>query len=151
MAEKWPELRSIVDVIATATGYPARALPPGFRQSYPAPLLRPEGLKAAFFYCKAEIVARGEGLSLTAPSYMALVDARTASSTVPLDPTTGLVKEVPSYWVFNAMVKRKLNEHLDLQINVNNLANRYYYDELHPAHIVLGPGRSALIGLKFRF
>ena len=79
------------------------------------------------------------------------VDARTASSTVPLDPTTGLVKEVPSYWVFNAMVKRKLNEHLDLQINVNNLANRYYYDELHPAHIVLGPGRSALIGLKFRF
>jgi catecholate siderophore receptor len=79
------------------------------------------------------------------------VDARTASSTVPLDPTTGLVKEVPSYWVFNAMVKRKLNEHLDLQINVNNVANRYYYDELHPAHIVLGPGRSALIGLKFRF
>ncbi len=79
------------------------------------------------------------------------VDQRTASSTVPNDPITGLVKEVPSYWVFNAMVKRKLNEHLDLQININNLANRYYYDELHPAHIVLGPGRSALIGLKFKF
>ena len=79
------------------------------------------------------------------------VDSRTASSTVPTDPITGLVKEVPSYWVFNAMVKRKLTEHLDLQININNLANRYYYDELHPAHIVLGPGRSALIGLKFKF
>jgi catecholate siderophore receptor len=79
------------------------------------------------------------------------VDARTASSTVPFDPITGLVKEVPSYWVFNAMVKRRLNEHLDLQVNVNNLANRDYYDGLHPAHIVLGPGRSALIGLKFKF
>jgi catecholate siderophore receptor len=79
------------------------------------------------------------------------VDQRTASSTVPLDPITGLVKEVPSYWVLNAMVKRKLNEHVDLQVNINNLANRYYYDQLHPAHIVLGPGRSALIGLKFKF
>jgi catecholate siderophore receptor len=79
------------------------------------------------------------------------VDSRTASSTVPLDPITGLVKQVPSYWVFNAMVKRKLNEHVDLQVNVNNVANRYYYDELHPAHVVLGPGRSALIGLKFKF
>jgi catecholate siderophore receptor len=79
------------------------------------------------------------------------VSSRTASSTVPLDPTTGLVKEVPGYWVFNAMAKHQLTEHVDLQVNVNNIANRYYYDELHPAHIVLGPGRSALVGLKFKF
>ena len=77
--------------------------------------------------------------------------SRTASSTVPLDPTTGLLKEVPGYWVFNAMVGHPLGEHVDLQINAYNLANRYYYDELHPGHIVLGPGRSALIDLKFKF
>ncbi len=79
------------------------------------------------------------------------VSARTASSTAPFDPVTGLVKEVPGYWVFNAMASRRLTEHLSLQANANNLANRYYYDELHPAHIVLGPGRSVLIGLKFKF
>jgi catecholate siderophore receptor len=79
------------------------------------------------------------------------VSSRTASSTAPFEPITGLVKEVPGYWVFNAMAKHRLTEHLDLQVNVNNIANRYYYDELHPAHIVLGPGRSALIGLKFKF
>ncbi len=79
------------------------------------------------------------------------VSSRTASSTVPLDSNTGLVKEVPGYWVFNAMLKRRLNEHMDIQVNANNLANRYYYDELHPAHIVLGPGRSALVGINFRF
>jgi catecholate siderophore receptor len=79
------------------------------------------------------------------------VSSRTASSTAPLDPTTGLIKEVPGYWVFNAMIKHPLNEHLDLQMNVDNIANRYYYDELHPGHIVLGPGRSALVGLKFKF
>jgi catecholate siderophore receptor len=49
------------------------------------------------------------------------------------------------------MAKHRLTEHVDLQINVNNIANRCYYDELHPAHIVLGPGRSALVGLKFKF
>jgi catecholate siderophore receptor len=79
------------------------------------------------------------------------VSSRTASSTAPLDPTTGLVKEVPGYWVFNAMAKHPLGEHADLQVNVYNLANRYYYDELHPAHIVLGPGQSATIGIKFKF
>jgi catecholate siderophore receptor len=79
------------------------------------------------------------------------VSSRTASSTAPLDPATGLVKQVPGYWVFNAIASHRLTEHLDIQVNITNIANRYYYDELHPAHIVLGPGRSALAGLKFKF
>jgi catecholate siderophore receptor len=79
------------------------------------------------------------------------VSSRTASSTAPLDPTTGLVKELPGYWVFNAMVKHPLMEHVDLQANLYNIANRYYYDLPHPAHIILGPSRSATIGLKFKF
>ena len=77
--------------------------------------------------------------------------SRTASSTAPLDPVTGLVKQLPGYWVFNAMARRRLTEHVDVQVNANNIANRCYYDQLHPAHIVLGPGRSALAGLHFRF
>jgi len=79
------------------------------------------------------------------------VSSRTASSTAPLDPVTKQVKQVPSYWVFNAMVKRPIREHIDFQANVTNLADRYYYDALHPAHIILGASRSALIGLKFKF
>jgi len=79
------------------------------------------------------------------------VDSRTASSTVPLDPTTGLVKQIPSYWVFNAMVAHPLTERIDFQLNLYNLANRYYYDEPHPAHIVPGPAFTALAGLNFHF
>jgi catecholate siderophore receptor len=79
------------------------------------------------------------------------VDSRTASSTKPLDPTTRLVRQVPSYWVFNAMARYPLGEHVNLQANVQNLTNRYYYDELHPSHIVLGEGRVALIGINFKF
>ena len=79
------------------------------------------------------------------------VDSRTASSTAPFDPLTGLVRQVPSYWVFNAMASHPINDHLSIQANVYNVANRYYYDQLHPGHIVLGAGRSALIGFKFKF
>jgi catecholate siderophore receptor len=79
------------------------------------------------------------------------VDSRTASSTSPYDPVTGLVKQVPGYWVFNAMVKRPLTERLELRANIYNLADKYYYDQIHPAHIIPGAARSALIGLEYKF
>jgi len=75
------------------------------------------------------------------------VDSRTASSTAPLDPVTGLVKQVPGYWVFNAMAKYQVNEHVDVRANVYNLADKYYYDQIHPAHVVPGAARSALLGI----
>lgn len=77
--------------------------------------------------------------------------SRNASSTVPLDPTTRFVKAVPSYWVFNAMISHPLNEHVDVQLNGYNLANRYYYDLIHPGHVVPGTGRSLLAGFRFKF
>ena len=79
------------------------------------------------------------------------VDSRTASSTVPLDPTTGLVKQVPGYVVLNAMGSYSLSDNVSFQVNVFNLANRNYIDEIHPAHIVPGAGTSGLFGLVFRF
>ncbi|MGH9537315.1 MAG: TonB-dependent siderophore receptor [Terriglobales bacterium] len=79
------------------------------------------------------------------------VDRRTASSTTPIDPVTGLVKRVPGYWVFNAMAKYPLSEHVELRANVYNLADKYYYDQIHPAHIVPGAARSALLGINFKF
>jgi catecholate siderophore receptor len=79
------------------------------------------------------------------------VDSRTASSTTPLDPLTSLVKQVPGYWVFNAMAKYPLTEHVELRANVYNLADKCYYDQIHPAHIVPGAARSALISINFRF
>ncbi len=94
---------------------------------------------------------RVPGTRLTLGGGSQFVDSRTASSTVPLDPTTHLVRQVPSYWVFNAVAKYPLGEKLDLQVNAYNLADRYYYDQIHPAHIVPGPGRSVLAGLNFKF
>ena len=79
------------------------------------------------------------------------VDSRTASSTVPNDPTTGLPKEAPSYWVANAMAKYEISDRLSAQVNVFNLLDRNYIDQIHPAHLVPGAGTSALFGLKYTF
>lgn len=109
------------------------------------------------------------------------VASRTASSTVPYVPTSfgpaqtfaagsapcatsatptvttcyqvlsTAMKQVPGYWVFNAMVKRPISDHLELQANVYNLANRFYIDQPHPSHLIPGAGLSALIGASFRF
>jgi catecholate siderophore receptor len=93
------------------------------------------------------------------------VASRTASSTVPYVPTgyapnpngpgyvvtSVAMKQVPGYWVFNAMVHRPLTERLELQANVYNLLNRYYIDLPHPSHLVPGAGASALIGINFKF
>ena len=60
-------------------------------------------------------------------------------------------KQVPSYWVFNAMASKPITERIELQANVYNLANRFYIDQPHPSHLIPGPGLSALVGANFRF
>ena len=93
------------------------------------------------------------------------VASRTASSTVPYVPTgyvpnpngPGFVvtsvamKQVPGYWIFDAMLKRPITERLELQANVNNILNRYYIDLPHPSHLIPGAGANALIGINFKF
>jgi catecholate siderophore receptor len=88
---------------------------------------------------------------LTAGSGAQFVDSRTASTTAPIDAATQLVKRVPGYWVFNAMASRAINDHIEAQVNFYNLANRFYLDQLHPGHLVPGPGFTALLGLNFKF
>jgi len=109
------------------------------------------------------------------------VASRTASSTVPYVPTSysapipfaagsapcataayptvtscvqvlsTAMKQVPGYWVFNAMVKRPVTDRIELQANVYNLLNRFYIDQPHPSHLIPGAGLSALVGANWRF
>jgi catecholate siderophore receptor len=44
-----------------------------------------------------------------------------------------------------------LTERLELHANIYNLADKYYYDQIHPAHIIPGAARSALLGLDYKF
>lgn len=77
------------------------------------------------------------------------VDKRRASSTVPNDPTTGLPKEVPSYWVFNAMLAYHMNQATNIQLNIYNLTDVTYYD--NTSRVTPGEGRSAVLSMTVKF
>jgi catecholate siderophore receptor len=59
--------------------------------------------------------------------------------------------KVPAYATFSAMAKYYVNEHIDLQLNVNNIFNTFYYDQVHPSHMVPGAGRTALLTVDFKY
>jgi len=74
---------------------------------------------------------------------------RTASYVA--DPANGLLMEAPGYVVFSAMVKYHVTKNIDIQANLENLTNQYYYDGIHPGHIVPGEGRTLFISTNFKF
>ena len=93
--------------------------------------------------CRQRLVPRRVLLPGAAPC------GATATTCYPVLATA--MKQVPGYWVFNAMLKRPVTDKIELQANVYNLLNRFYIDQPHPSHLIPGAGLSALIGANFRF
>lgn len=61
------------------------------------------------------------------------------------------IKTVPGFFVADAMAKYAISPRLALQLNVNNILNKYYYDQLHFFHVVPGEGRTAFLSLNFNY
>jgi len=61
------------------------------------------------------------------------------------------IKTVPGFWAFDAMARYAITSDIAAQVNVNNLTNRYYYDQLHFFHVVPAEGRTALFSVNVRF
>jgi catecholate siderophore receptor len=61
------------------------------------------------------------------------------------------VAVVPSYWVINSLVGYRVNEHLTVRFNVNNLANTEYVDRVGGGHYIPGPGRSLQVSSAIGF
>lgn len=58
---------------------------------------------------------------------------------------------VDAYWTFDAMATYPLNKHIDLQLNLYNLTDKFYFDRLGGGHVVPGPGRAVSLRTSFRF
>lgn len=59
---------------------------------------------------------------------------------------------VPSYWRFDAMASYQVTKNVDLQLNVQNLLDKTYYDRAYSVHMVsVAPGRSATLALNVKF
>ncbi len=59
----------------------------------------------------------------------------------------GLRQEVPGYWTFSALARYRVAPRMHVQLNVDNIANRRYYDGLDDNHVNVGAGRSARLSL----
>ena len=66
--------------------------------------------------------------------------------------TTANLRAVPSYWRFDGMATYRINKKVDLQLNVQNIFNRTYYDQAYPAHYAsIAAGRSAFLTLNAHY
>lgn len=76
-----------------------------------------------------------------------------AAGVVTVNPATKVLsRTIPGYWRFDARIAYKVNEHVDLSVNVNNITNETYFTQVYSSHYAsIAPGRSAFgtIGIKF--
>ena len=61
---------------------------------------------------------------------------------------TGIGRSVPSYTLLDAMGRFRLSQTVSLKLNLTNLASEHYFDQLHPWHVVPGPGFTATFAIN---
>lgn len=79
------------------------------------------------------------------------VSDRLASSLPQTVGNINFYREVGDYWTLSSLIKYPLTRHINLQMNMYNLTNNEYYDQIHPSHVVPGAGRSALFTIGFNY
>ncbi len=58
---------------------------------------------------------------------------------------------VPEYTTINAMAKYDVNKRTKLQVNINNISNKKYYDTIYPSFVNFGPGRQIIANFEYKF
>ncbi|WP_374524998.1 TonB-dependent receptor [Sphingopyxis sp.] len=76
-----------------------------------------------------------------------------AQGNVTINPATRIIyRTVPSYWRFDARIGYAFNDKIDLSVNVNNLTNKTYFNQVYTSHYAaIAPGRSAIATLNFKY
>ena len=62
------------------------------------------------------------------------------------------VHAIPAYWRFDGTASYRINKRLDVQLNVLNIFNKTYYDQVFTTHYAsMAPGRSAFVTLRAHY
>ncbi len=69
------------------------------------------------------------------------VDERTVSNS----------KWVDDYWAFDAMLEYAYSDNLRFKLNLTNLADEVYFDQLHPWHVIPGQGLTAVFAVNLDY
>lgn len=65
--------------------------------------------------------------------------------------TAASYEVAPGYVILNALMKYQVSPHVLVQLNVDNLTNRYYWDQLHAFHAIPGEGAVAQLTVTAGF
>ena len=60
-------------------------------------------------------------------------------------------KTAGDYWALDAMMKYQYSDTITWKLNLTNLTDEYYFDQLHPWHVVPGPGFGAVFAVNFDY
>lgn len=61
------------------------------------------------------------------------------------------IRGVPAYWAYDAMARYTFNDQVVVKLNVTNLTNEYYLDQLHTWHVIPGAGLGAVLGVNIAY
>jgi catecholate siderophore receptor len=86
----------------------------------------------------------GAGAQYTGGYYFSNTNALTTAN-------AAAIQRLTRYWLVNLMASQRLNQHVDLQVNVTNLSNERYVDRGYSGHFIPGAGRSFILGPSFKF
>ena len=121
----------------------------------------PQTAKHSFTaWTNLEVVPRltiGGGAFYSSRVYGGYSDNRSASQTaagvITIIPATKVLeRSVPSYWRFDARVGFKVNDHIDISANVQNLTDKVYFSQAYSNHYAsIAAGRSAFATLGVRY
>ncbi len=76
-----------------------------------------------------------------------------AAGVVTVVPATAIIaRSVPSYWRFDARAAYRINDQIDLALNVQNVTNKRYFSAAYTSHYaLLAPGRMGFVTLNVRY
>ena len=60
-------------------------------------------------------------------------------------------KVAGDYWAVDAMAKYQYSDTITYKLNLTNLTDEYYFDQLHPWHVIPGPGFGAVFAVNFDY
>lgn len=125
-------------------------------------------LSAGYTYLDSELVDDGTGLndgkqvqnvaknSATLwTTYQVMPQLTLGAGAIAMDKVYGNAantKWVPGYVRYDAMARYNVNKNVDLQLNVNNLADTRYFTKAYSSHYATeAEGRSAVLSLNFKY
>ena len=92
----------------------------------------------------------GFGANLISRRAASIVEYDSSGSVVSSN-TEGEIRWVSGYTTFSAMAKYTMNKKVDMQLNLYNLTNQFYYDQTYPGHVVPGASFFALFTTNIKF